>query len=536
MLRSSKRPGTSPLHVSTQPACPDESLEGKSHGKKGGWGKKIAGAGTLLAAATIGIGAAIMTISGRPDALCWTFGVGCNGVSGAPRPSAPQSHVDVTSSINSLPTSANRGLRRAKFTTRTSSRHPEYTFNTPEYKQKCAWTYTSKVRKPCTFLVRPNPKSGEGMASWISAVAMGYIYSVQAGCQLQISYGPSVEVDRVWSPPASVPAGQKWVVPPGYECSEEERCMDVFGIGTGTISKFLHKTTGSTKPLASVPHYRMAYSRQDNETDAIERLKGVLLGFEYETGFACALGRLFELPQSAAEYVPDLFTNLLPTLRDPTSLVMTIYVRTGRTDDVARIEKHGKTGGMYHNHTHIDAGLMSCALSTEEQRLHDSNGKFANVVWLVITDSPSISKAIIDQYSGKEESSSDGKTIPRKVITTSSQGIQTRPARDPSTSDFADAALDWFLIGEADVLVTLGATSFGTTAALRTAMPLYMYTANNGECALRHLDNDGSAVLPGFVQVSMKKGGKADILAALKAQGFTINGKPIVGAKRIPSS
>ena len=176
---------------------------------------------------------------------------------------------------------------------------------------------------------------------------------------------------------------------------------------------------------------------------------------------------------------------------------------------------------------------MNCARKVERERFEVANAnRYEDIVWLVITDSPQIGKAVIDRYNGKQESVINGKTIARQVITTSSEGIQTRPAREPNTGDFADAALDWYLIGESDVAVAPGAMSFGTTAALRTAIPLYMQSQNG--CQLRQLDHDGSAVIPGFVQLQRPKaGGPIDIIAALKAQGFKINGNNIVDARRV---
>ena len=45
---------------------------------------------------------------------------------------------------------------------------------------------------------------------------------------------------------------------------------------------------------------------------------------------------------------------------------------------------------------------------------------------------------------------------------------------------------------------------------------------------------DGSAVVPGFVQVQMPVGGgPLNILEQLKKQGFKVNGKEIKGIKRI---
>jgi len=420
--------------------------------------------------------------------------------------------------------------------TSTISRHPQFVYDTPEYKQECSWTYRNgNSRKPsCHFLVRPNPKSREGIAQWVSSVAHGYIYSVQTGCSLAIDYGPTVELEKVWSPPAALPKDQSWVNPPEMICTEEKNCWEVGMMGAAWIEKFLvnAKAIEPTQSIAEVPDYRAAYSRSDNATEAAEKLQVALPGFQYKTGFACAFGHLFDLPQSAADYMPSLFTNILPAVRDTTALIIAVYIRTGRTDDKALEEREGKASGHY-NHTHVDSDLLRCAAEQEKQLLLDDvYGKYKSAVWLVITDSADTASSVVEQYHGKMESVRNRRKVPRRVISTQSQGIQTRPARNPSTGDFADAALDWWLIGEADIVVTHGVMSFGTTAALRTALPLY--TAIKGECKRRELDMDGSAIVPGFLQVNVPRGGgPLNILEELKKQGFKVNGNEIKMVKRI---
>ncbi len=69
----------------------------------------------------------------------------------------------------------------------------------------------------------------------------------------------------------------------------------------------------------------------------------------------------------------------------------------------------------------------------------------------------------------------------REVLTTTARGVHhTRASRDPS--DFAEAMMDWYLVGALDLMITSNPKvyTFGTTAALRTAMPVY-----NGETCLK---------------------------------------------------
>ena len=86
-------------------------------------------------------------------------------------------------------------------------------------------------------------------------------------------------------------------------------------------------------PFAPVPNYRFAnhgdtltlYAKDDTFKDLMKALPG----FEIETGMACSLGNLFHLaPAAATHFEPQLFSEILPTLRDEDNLVKGLYVRT----------------------------------------------------------------------------------------------------------------------------------------------------------------------------------------------------------------
>jgi len=65
-------------------------------------------------------------------------------------------------------------------------------------------------------------------------------------------------------------------------------------------------------------------------------------------------------------------------------------------------------------------------------------------------------------------------SIPREIVTTRARGVHSRPGRNPSTADVAEALIDWYLLGESDLVVpSAPGFTFGTTAALRTARPYY---------------------------------------------------------------
>ena len=53
--------------------------------------------------------------------------------------------------------------------------------------------------------------------------------------------------------------------------------------------------------------------------------------------------------------------------------------------------------------------------------------------------------------------------------------------RKPKTDEFAEALVDWWLLGESDVVVSHSSYSFAHTAALRTARPIYK-ALGGGQC------------------------------------------------------
>lgn len=104
-------------------------------------------------------------------------------------------------------------------------------------------------------------------------------------------------------------------------------------------------------------------------------------------------------------------------------------------------------------------------------------------MWVVTSDSPHLAGKIVEQYSGQNVNGEDSSSpIIRAVLTTGARGVQTRPARGPSTEDFIEALADWWLLGESDVIVSHSLFSFAHTAAMRTARPIYRAT-NDGDCS-----------------------------------------------------
>lgn len=193
---------------------------------------------------------------------------------------------------------------------------------------------------------------------------------------------------------------------------------------------------------------------------------------------ACSLHSLFHLAPTATNFEPDLFTRILPTLHQEDALVISLYIRTGHTDVKANKEKAGqKTAAEAPISAKNKADkIITCALGLEQDYLANNNNtmnKYQKVVWTVVTDSQYVKQYVLEHYDSRHANTTIG--IPRQVVTTNSRGVHSRASRDPSTADFAEALIDWYLIGESDLVIAdqIMSPSFGDTAALRTARPLY---------------------------------------------------------------
>lgn len=381
-------------------------------------------------------------------------------------------------------------------------------FGTDDFARTCNWT-ASPLRTPkvenCTLVVSPSNESNEGISWWTAVLAMGHAYSLQTGCRLVADYGPGVDVGRVLKlTPGSVGfAPVEWIAPRDSiraavassgrklqdevsECSKSKRCSFVVSDRWSTKQlRSIQLALSQDEPIAPVPPYRWAYSGTFHTTPAAEvkDIMRALPGYTLQTGMACSLNRMFELAPTAAEYVPSVFSTLIPALRDDSALVFALYIRTGRTDAMAHMEAKGETVPSDvergNNPSSMLKWVSNCALKFEEEKLSQSSasGGLTSVVWMIVTDSPLVKTLAMESFHGQNitvtANNQTAHQVTRNVLTTTSRGVQTRKNRNPSTADFAEGLLDWFLIGESDVVISHGGVSFGTTGSLRTARPQY---------------------------------------------------------------
>ena len=368
-------------------------------------------------------------------------------------------------------------------------------YGTPEFDAKCPWVNRKEVTSTpsCKIFVKNREGGNEGVSMWAAQVAHGYIHAQQAGCRFLADYDGNVEVDKVLLPVDT--ASNEWRVSSDFTCEKSDGCFALQLTGAAEIRSpidpILADQLVKKGKLANVPNYRWAYS--GNEMFQMYRSKFASLsqklrGFRIEDGMACALNSLFDFAPSASDYEPHLFSEILPAVQDVNALVLSLYIRTGRTDEVAAKEEAGDqnaaaTGENIKRHYLDD--ITACAERVEEQHLKDVGAKFDRIVWLVISDGPKLKQHVVDTYGGQDVSITlpeAERTVSRSVVVTGARGIHTRPRRKPSTDEFAEAMVDWLLIGESDALIANPQLSFGFTGALRTSRPFF--DANN-ECGRR---------------------------------------------------
>lgn len=356
------------------------------------------------------------------------------------------------------------------------------TYGSEEFSRQCAWTAPRQhYSKNCTILARPPVSGGEGISNWISQVVLGHIVAQQAGCKFLLDYGPGIAVEEVVTPFAT-----DWRVPPGFAC-DAPPCFVANHFSKPEDLVPIQEAAGMENKMALVPTYRHAYSLDTKFFDKMGRyhdIQRVLPAFGLKNGMGCSLGSLFRLAPTATKYQPDLFDRILPLLQAKDSLVLSLYFRTGQTE-----KPPGSKEGLNLGYKNRAEAIMACAIN-QEKRLLQERPNTARIVWMVVTDSQYIKKMVPENYDGTNVTMCGGASeiCQRQVISTKSRGAHTKTVRGPSTPDFAEAFIDWYLIGESDIVVTDDvAPSFGDTAAFRTTRPYYKIYRRPGQntCAER---------------------------------------------------
>ena len=345
-------------------------------------------------------------------------------------------------------------------------------FASVAFNRTCPWAINTSQNPPspnCTLFAEPTADDREGISSWIALVVSGYVMAKQAGCSLVINYAEGVNISDVFLPTGIM----DWRMPPNFTCHEHcYRVEYAYPRGGGPDFRNSFRDHGF---LAAVPPFRTPYLENvKNHESGLKRTLGP--GFAIETTMACAMGTMFQLSPAVVQYQPNLFTTILPTLRDPQALVLALYIRTGHTEHLHIAERTEQYRAQA-------LPIVTCALHLEQMERNRTTGSSATsgrastssavrtshpkVVWMLVTDSQYIKTWIQDTYSKTDSSASR-----RTILTTQSRGAHTKASAKPSTADFSEGFLDWYLIGESDYVISdHEGPSFGNTASFRTARP-----------------------------------------------------------------
>lgn len=370
-------------------------------------------------------------------------------------------------------------------------------FGSDEFKRQCSWTLMSQASYNCTILSTPQPGNHEGVSNWVTSVAMSYLVARQAGCKLYVDYG-SVNIHDVLATPGDLGYDAKqysstlndWRVPTGWTCRKENNCIVEHFQPNIPPDGIFNNAVGFLGKLAPIPRYRFAYQFQSGwlYSGEFNELEQALPGFQLDTGMACIINNLFHLAPSAAKYESRLFGELLPTLRE--NLSLTLYIRTGQAEVDDDIES---SVSAILRDSIVNATIES-AVALEQKYLSGqliAPSPFSQVVWMVVTDDVRVKRTLKNGFDGKaagsltqsyqqkqyQSGSQSYQTgipsVHRRVMVTGAKGAHTRLESEVSTADFAGAMIDWYLIGESDVVIADTRYSFGTTAAMRNSLPVY---------------------------------------------------------------
>uniref|UniRef100_A0A7S4JET8 Uncharacterized protein n=1 Tax=Odontella aurita TaxID=265563 RepID=A0A7S4JET8_9STRA len=235
-----------------------------------------------------------------------------------------------------------------------------------------------------------------------------------------------------------------WSIPRGFRCEKGSRCF-INKISTADYAALFP----SRPPLVDAPQYRWALLSRPSpkgsghdcrrclyNDSALELQQVVLPGFTLEHGFACSFANLFHNPASmAVTYEPRLFDTILPTVRDPNTLVLAVHLRTGRADYIAK-QKEKMMQGSDDKTVTLKArssedfisraqALLRCVEKIERQYLTENSGQesFPQVVWTVMTDLPSLKDWVVRQYSSPTRAFSG---VRRAFVVTGSSGAHTK--------------------------------------------------------------------------------------------------------------
>jgi hypothetical protein len=220
--------------------------------------------------------------------------------------------------------------------------------------------------------------------------------------------------------------------------------------------------------------------------------------FQSKYGFACAMSALWRVSPAITFLQPDLFSTILPDLHEPQTLVLGLYIRTGQVEETnSRQHSNALAESATADTLRTVKPFVRCAKTLEQELLlwTDHQIRFTRVAWLIVSDSLTVKQTLTTQWDATAVQLRDDRTVPRRIwsipttnttattasaacfattnATCTALGRHSRLRAKPSTEQVVLAFLDWFLLGEAHLILTRSKFTFGKMASLRTAVPLY---------------------------------------------------------------
>jgi hypothetical protein len=143
-------------------------------------------------------------------------------------------------------------------------------------------------------------------------------------------------------------------------------------------------------------------------------------------------------------------------------------MRTNRADVMAVNELKNESvkeevRGKYNSTAESFGEMAKCLEEQYLTGLLEPGIDIQKVVWIVLSDSPEAKRTVVEAFTNQdangaipvEKQQFKNRVIPRTVLMTGARGIHVRSFRKPSTDEFAEAFLDWFLIGEVTSLLPI---------------------------------------------------------------------------------
>eukprot|EP00808_Paulinella_micropora_P029075 g83325.t1 len=376
-------------------------------------------------------------------------------------------------------------------------------YGTPEFASRCPFAAQEVTQKrDCVRLVR-HMYRGEGIAHYVDQIFRAYLQAHQVGCLLHLDYGPDIQLTQSVIPPPGAP---DWSDPEAHLPGMSQVVADCMAIGLdpnkwnfpkcASFHYNFHSVArnfGLESLLAPIyfrnrhspisEHVGEGQSWLKKEEYAPFLDSPFFPGFHIDDSFACILGKTLTLAPAITSK-PEV-VSFLTKLRDPSSLSIALYVRVpGLSEGRGEATLPGLGTHPY----------VKCARHLENMY---SEG-FDTVTWIVITNSDSMRKLFL-QYESHAHQPTTYSWRRRVLVTTTAEGTHTRLAVNnqhelegpgPTNQVIAEGMLDFFLLGEVDLVVTDVMYSFGSLGGMRTARPVYSISSNNphyqllGECKL----------------------------------------------------